>query len=143
MIEFQEDTRLLTAELEIEEHEKRDEDEEARYDGTLTPGGEVRASDAMRYSYYYYYTSGKGIYAVSDSRRRDEKLIRRRRRRCWSPRIRLFCFLCFFSRGAAKAFFTFSRVQNGDTVSFYLPVLSLRVSWGLPVKRQSKDFFSF
>lgn len=74
MIEFEEDSRLLTAELEIEEREKRDEDEEARYDGTFTPGGEVRASDAMRY--YYYYTSGKGIYAVSDSRRRDEKLIR-------------------------------------------------------------------
>lgn len=62
VIELEEDTRLLTAELEtqirepdsmvvneIEEREMRDEDEEARCDGTLTPGGEVRASDAMRY----------------------------------------------------------------------------------------------
>lgn len=32
---------------EIEEREKREEDDEARYDGILTPGGEVRASDAI------------------------------------------------------------------------------------------------
>lgn len=49
----------LTAELETqgdsmalkeieEERENRDEDVEARYDGTLTAGGEVRASDAIR-----------------------------------------------------------------------------------------------
>lgn len=31
-----------------EERENRDEDVEARYDGTLTAGGQVRASDAIR-----------------------------------------------------------------------------------------------
>lgn len=34
---------------EIEERENRDEEVEARYDGTLTAGGQVRASDAIRY----------------------------------------------------------------------------------------------
>jgi len=32
---------------EIEEREKRDEDDEERYEGILTEGGEVRANDAI------------------------------------------------------------------------------------------------